>query len=229
MKIALIGYGKMGKMIEQMALEKGHRIVCRMTTDHMDWNEILDADICIDFSEPDAVIDHLEQVAKQGKNLVIGTTGWGDRLDKAKAIIDRYGIGVLYAPNFSVGVHIFLKILERSAELMNHFPEYGVAGMELHHTQKKDAPSGTALEICRRMEERMDRIDRLDMTAIRLGSIPGTHTVMFDSPFDTISICHEARNRGGFAKGAVQAAEWLFGKKGFYTIDDFIKGICHGF
>ncbi len=228
MKIALIGYGKMGKLIEQMALEKGHRIVCRLASGSQDWDAVADADVCIDFSQAEAVMGNIEQAARHGKNIVIGTTGWTHRIDEARAIAKQYGIGVLFAPNFSLGVHIFLKILERSAELINHFDEYGVAGIEFHHAQKKDAPSGTALEISRRMEKRIDRIETLNMTAVRTGSIPGKHTILFDSPFDTISICHEARNRGGFAKGAVQAAEWLVGKSGFFELDDFVNGVFYG-
>ncbi len=228
MKIALLGYGKMGKMVEEAALAKGHQIVCRMTLQQNNWEEILKADICIDFSHPDTVIKNLKECAHRSKSLVIGTTGWEDHLEEAKKIIKQHKIGVLYAPNCSLGVHVFLKILEYSAKLMNYFTEYDVAGIEFHHSQKKDAPSGTALEICRRLEKSIDRIDHLDMTAIRLGSIPGKHLVMFDSAFDTISICHEARNREGFAKGAVDAAEWLKGKIGFYTLEDFIKGAFHG-
>ncbi len=228
MKIALLGYGKMGKLIEQAALEKGHTVVCRMTSNETDWDAIMDADVCIDFSEANVVIGNLQEAAKRGKNVVIGTTGWTGRLDEAKAIAENAGIGVLFAPNFSLGVHIFMKILERGAELIDRFEEYGVAGIEFHHAQKKDAPSGTALDICRRMEKRISRIDKLNMTAVRTGSVPGKHTIMFDSPYDTITLCHEARNRGGFAKGAVQAAEWLAGKRGFFEIDDFINGVFYG-
>ena len=227
MKIALLGYGKMGRLVEQIASQRGHEIVCRIDRADDSWAEVPKADLCIDFSRADAVFDHLEKCGKLGKNLVIGTTGWEMKLEEAKKRVEQSKIGVLYAPNFSIGVHLFLKILDYGAKVMNAFAEYEVAGIEFHHSKKKDAPSGTAAEICRRMEREMGRIGRLEMTSVRLGSIPGAHQVMFDSPADTISIRHEARNREGFAKGAVQAAEWLVGKKGFYTLDDLIEGISH--
>jgi len=224
MKIALLGYGKMGRLVEQAAVHRGHEIVCRMNHAEDGWPDVSKADLCIDFSQGDAVLGHLEKCGKLGKNLVIGTTGWESRIEEAEKKTQQFGIGVLYASNFSIGGHLFLKILDYGAKIMNSFAEYDVAGIEFHHSKKKDAPSGTALEICRRMKKGMDRLDRFEMTAVRLGSIPGTHQVMFDSPVDTISIRHEARNREGFAKGAVQAAEWLVGKTGFYTLDDLIEG-----
>jgi 4-hydroxy-tetrahydrodipicolinate reductase len=228
MKIALLGYGKMGKIIDRIAVTKGHEIVCRITRDQNNWEQIDQADVCIDFSHPHAVLEHLHQCAQRGKSLVIGTTGWDTQLEHVKAIVERSGIGVLFSPNFSLGVFLFLKILDYSAELIDFFSEYDVGGIELHHAQKKDAPSGTALEICRRLKSAIKRIEHPNMTAVRLGSIPGKHLVMFDSPYDTISLCHEARNREGFARGAVEAAEWLHDKKGFYTLDDFFKGVCCG-
>jgi len=227
MKIALLGYGKMGKLIERAAQAKGHEIVCRFTSSPADWNEISNADICIDFSHAGVVIENLTQCALRGKNVVIGTTGWEEHLEEAKSIADSHGIGVLYGPNFSLGVHLFLQILDFSAQLMNRFKEYDVAGLEMHHAQKKDAPSGTALEMCRRLEKSIERVQQLDMTAVRVGSIPGTHTVMFDSAFDTITITHQARNREGFAGGAVEAAQWLLEKKGFYTLDDYLNGVSY--
>ncbi len=205
MKIRLFGSGKMGKMVAQVAQTQGRQVV----------DEMLNADICIDFSHPEVVIDHVKQCCEHHKNLVIGTTGWDAHLHEVRELVTHNGIGVLYAPNFSLGVHLFLKILEHSAQLMNHFVEYAVAGVEFHHATKKDAPSGTALDMCRRVEQAIDRIDKLDITAVRVGSIPGKHLVLFDSPFDTISICHEARSREGFAQGALKAVKWLIGKSGF--------------
>lgn len=227
MKIALLGYGKMGKIVERIAGSKGHEIVCRITRDGDDWDTIAQADVCIDFSNHQVVLEHIQQCAQRKKNIVIGTTGWNAHLEEAKSIVDRAGIGALYAPNFSLGVYLFLKILDRCAELMDHFPEYDVGGIEWHHAQKKDAPSGTALEMCRRLKAGIHRIENPNMTAVRLGSIPGKHLVMFDSPYDTISVCHEARNREGFAKGALEGAEWLLDKHGFFTLDDFFKGVCY--
>jgi 4-hydroxy-tetrahydrodipicolinate reductase len=222
MKIALLGYGKMGRLIEELAVAQGHQIVCRAGRDFIHWEEILCADVCIDFSHAEGVIEHLRQCGLRGKNLVIGTTGWEAHLEEARSLAADHGIGVLYAPNFSLGVHLFLKMVSYAAALMNPFAEYAVAGIEWHHAAKRDAPSGTALEMARCLKKSIDRIDEVNLTSVRLGSIPGTHVVIFDSFCDTISISHEARNREGFAKGAVSAARWLIGKQGYYTLEDFI-------
>ena len=228
MKIALLGYGKMGKAIEALAAAKGHEIVLHMGRAADDWERLSSADICIDFSHPSTVLDHLAHCARCKKNCVIGTTGWASDLPKAKALAEASGIGVLFSPNFSLGVYLFLKILDYSASLLEHFPEYDAGCIEWHHAQKKDAPSGTALEICRRLKEALHRKEPLNATSVRLGSIPGKHVVMFDSPHDTLSLCHEARGREGFASGALRGAEWLLDKTGFYTLDDFFKGVFHG-
>lgn len=225
MKIALLGYGKMGTMIERMALQQGHEIVCRITSNAPRWDDIARADICIDFSHADAVIEHLERAARYSKPVVIGTTGWDSRMEEAQAIAQH--IGVLFAPNFSLGVHLFLNIVESAAKLINRFAEYDIGGIEFHHAQKKDAPSGTALAMARRLKEHIDRIDDLEIAAVRVGSIPGKHAVLFDSNCDTITISHEARSREGFAKGALAAGEWLLGKTGFFTLDDYFIGVCH--
>lgn len=224
MKIALLGYGKMGRLIEEIAQGKGHEIVAKRTRKEGGWKDIERADICLDFSEGPAVVGHVRECARLGKSVVIGTTGWEEGIEEVKRIAEQLKIGILYAPNFSLGVHLFLQILDSAAKVMDAFDEYQVGGVEFHSLKKKDAPSGTAREISRRLERAMGRIDRLEMTAVRLGSIPGTHEVIFDSPADTIVIRHVARSREGFAKGAIQAAEWLLGKTGFYTIDDLLGG-----
>lgn len=144
----------------------------------------------------------------------MGTTGWYDRLDEMKALVDKYQIGFLYSPNFSLGVHLFLQVVEEAAKRYLAYSEYSVGGIELHHSEKKDAPSGTAKAI-------MEIIDKpCEFVSVRLGAIPGTHTVIFDSKADQITLQHEARSRESFAIGAVKAAEWLHGKKGFYTLED---------
>lgn len=209
MKIALLGYGKMGKLIEREALLKNHEIVLRSNSLERDFSKINHADICIDFSNSESVIDHLSECVNQKKNLVIGTTGWEEKIPDAKKLVEKSGIGVLYAPNFSMGVHHYIKILEYAAKVLG---EYDAAGVEWHHNQKKDAPSGTAKEIMKRLG--------IEFSSVRCGSIPGKHEVVFDSPFDAITICHEAKGRDAFAKGALDAAEWLIGKKGFYTLED---------
>ena len=230
MKIALLGYGKMGKAVESAAAANGYEVVARMGRTGNDWGKIDAADVCIDFSHASVVFEHLKQCASRKKSCVIGTTGWAADLPQAKALAEEAGIGVLFSPNFSLGVYLFLKILDYGAALFDRFPEYDAGCIEWHHAKKKDAPSGTALEICRRLKESIHRIDQPNVASVRLGSIPGKHLVMFDSPYDTISLCHEARGREGFAAGALQGAEWLLGKTGLYTLDDFFtsKGGYHG-
>ena len=221
MRIALLGYGKMGRLVEAAARQKGHEILCRAGSGGVDWDAVQEADLCIDFSHRDRVLEHVKGCVRLGKSLVMGTTGWEEQLDEVRALVHEHQIGMLYAPNFSLGVHLFMRIVERAAKLLNPFPEYDAGAFELHHREKRDAPSGTALAISRLLGR------EVETASVRVGSIPGTHTVLFDSPFDTITLSHEARSREGFAKGAVEAAEWLYGKKGFYTINDYIEEICH--
>lgn len=223
MKIALIGYGKMGQMIEKMAANRGHSIVAWITSPSWDEDALKDADICMEFTHPESVFANLKKIAKAKKQVVIGTTGWQSQLDEVRSLVEKNRIGALYAANFSLGVNLLLEILKHASKVMNAFEEYDVAGIDCHHNQKKDSPSGTALEIAKAVETHMDRIERMPFSSIRCGSIPGTHTVIFDSPCDTISISHEARNREGFATGAIMAAEWLLGKQGIYTFADCMQ------
>lgn len=235
MKIALIGYGKMGRLIDKIAQQKAHTIVSRMSR-KVDHQALQDADICIDFSHPEAVLDNILHAATRGKNIVVGTTGWYDQLDTARKIVEKYGIGLFYAPNFSIGIHLFLKIVADAARLLDA-TEYDVGIVEEHHNKKADSPSGTGLALAQTLMNHMKRktevvkeIDgpiashQLQISSLRCGSIPGTHHVHFDSPCDTITLTHQARSREGFASGAVTAAEWLIGKKGFYTIEDMLGG-----
>jgi 4-hydroxy-tetrahydrodipicolinate reductase len=203
MKLALLGYGKMGKLIENLALEKGHTIV-----------PLQHADVALDFSHPDAVIKHIKEAAKLQKPLVMGTTGWYDHLDEAKSIVKKNNIGFIYSPNFSLGIQLFLQIVEAAAKIISPFKEYDASGVEYHHRQKVDNPSGTAKAIAEKFDH------DLHFASVRCGSIPGTHTLIFDSPADTITFTHQARNREGFALGAIAAAEWILNKKGFYTFQE---------
>ncbi|WP_044882498.1 4-hydroxy-tetrahydrodipicolinate reductase [Neochlamydia sp. EPS4] len=251
MKIALIGYGKMGHLIEEIALQQGHTIIAILPSSEavssLKENLIQQVDICIDFSAPQAVLSNLQRLAPFKKNIVMGTTGWEEHLDEVKKLIHEHQIGFLFSPNFSVGVHLFKNIVEAAAQLMNEFEDYDVAGQELHHYQKKDSPSGTAKSLVSILLEKIqrkknplyDRVDRpiapheLNFSSVRCGSIPGTHTIIFDSPADTLTITHQARNREGFARGALAAAEWLIGKKGIFTLEDMIcsskniSNTCH--
>lgn len=227
MKIALIGYGKMGKMIEKVATKRGHSIVARMSTNQWDLEDLKKADLCLEFTNPESVLENIKKIAELKKDLIIGTTGWHQNVESVQAIIEKNQIGALYSSNFSIGVQLLLRILNYSSQLINAFEDYDVAGVEFHHQQKKDCPSGTAIEITKIMEKNIKRIKKFPFSSIRCGSMPGTHTILFDSPCDTLSIQHEARNREGFAKGAVFAAEWLKGKQGLYTFEDCLKEILY--
>jgi 4-hydroxy-tetrahydrodipicolinate reductase len=216
----LIGYGKMGRMVEAAAGEKGHNtVILRELTPA----SVQSVDVAIDFTHPDVAMDHLRQLASLKKSLVMGTTGWYDQLETAKRIVEGSGIGFFYAPNFSIGVHLFMKVVKEAARLINHYPDYDVAGFESHHNQKADSPSGTAKALKGLLERNMQRKRDVPMASLRVGSVPGTHSIIFDSPADTISLTHTARNREGFARGAVTAAEWLKEKKGFFTMEDLIS------
>lgn len=223
MKIGLIGYGKMGQMIEKTAINRGHTIVARIDSKDWDIKSLQHADICIEFTQPDCVIENIKRLAELKKEVIIGTTGWHDKVDEVQSIVKKNQIGALYSSNFSIGINLLLEILAYASKVMDAFDEYDVAGVDYHHNKKKDSPSGTAREIAKTIEENMNRIDEVPFSSIRCGSIPGTHTILFDSPCDTISITHEARNREGFALGAVHAAEWLQGKKGLYTFADCMQ------
>lgn len=246
MNIAIIGYGKMGKIIEQVSIRRKHTIVARIdpsaedaTATEITTQSIGLADMCIDFSHPSAVMENLKKISHLGKPIVVGTTGWAHQIGEAKAIVQERKIGFLYASNFSIGMNVMFRVIESASKLMNHFPEYDVAGYELHHAKKLDSPSGTAkslIEIIlknigRKKTVTYDAVngeipkEDLHFASVRTGDIPGTHTILFDSTADTIEITHTARNREGFALGAVIAAEWLINKKGFFTIDDVMNNL----
>jgi 4-hydroxy-tetrahydrodipicolinate reductase len=241
--VALIGYGKMGKEIERAARDKGLRVAAVFDIDTNTGGGGLTAaslkgvDVCIDFSTPGAVLDNIHAVAACGKNIVVGTTGWYERLDEVKAVVKKQKIGLLYSSNFSLGVNIFLQIVSQAAHLLDHYPSYDVALSEVHHRGKADSPSGTALalasEITRAMKRKSEiqgeashgaiAAHALHVTSTRVGHVPGKHSVMFDGEADTIELVHTARNRAGFAQGAVVAAGWLAGKKGIYTMRDVVS------
>lgn len=226
MKIALIGYGKMGKMIHQLAEKKGHSIVATLdskvplNTISM-LHPIKDADVCIDFSVPDTVLENIKILSSLKKNIVLGTTGWTDHLKTIQDIVHTSNIGLIHSSNFSLGIALFLKIIDQAGKFIFPFPEYEAAGIEMHHSQKIDIPSGTAKAIENKLNQHSPH--PINFSSLRLGNIPGIHTVIFDSPVDTITLTHNARNREGFAKGAITAAEWLQGKKGVFTLEDLLS------
>jgi 4-hydroxy-tetrahydrodipicolinate reductase len=215
MKIALIGYGKMGRMVETVALQRHHTISSRIGYDIC--IDADDTDIFIDFTHPDCAVDNISACASLGKSLVVGTTGWYERLPEVKKMVEQSNIGLLYAPNFAIGVHLFLRLAANAAKL---FAEYDIAISEEHHNQKADRPSGTALALADVVNKATDRLP--EISSLRCGSIPGTHTLFLDSAVDTITLTHTARSRLGMAEGAVKAAEWLQNRKGLFTLDDML-------
>jgi 4-hydroxy-tetrahydrodipicolinate reductase len=242
MNLALIGYGKMGKEVERVAHERGCKIIKIFEVDQnadgiaITREALKSVDVCIDFSSPEAVLRNIEAVADSGKNIVVGTTGWYDRLDYVRKLVKEKKIGFLYAPNFSLGVNIFAQIVMDASHLFERYAQYDVSISEIHHRGKADTPSGTALTlgstilqaIKRKSELVTDTLHgaikphQLHVTSTRMGTVTGKHTVLFDSDADSIELVHTAKSRSGFAQGAIVAAEWLKGKKGFYTMRDVL-------
>jgi 4-hydroxy-tetrahydrodipicolinate reductase len=237
MKIALIGYGKMGKTIEQIALGRGHKIVSIIDVDNRDdikSDAFRSADVAIEFTTPGTAMDNYLACFEAGVPVVSGTTGWLDRLPEVKEMCEKEGKTFFYSSNFSIGVNIFFALNKYLAKIMNQFPQYDVEMTEVHHIHKLDAPSGTAITLAEGVLENIERKDRwvlekaekpTDMTihAIREGEVPGIHEITYKSEVDTISIKHDAKSRAGFALGAVLAAEFTAGKKGFLGMDDMLK------
>jgi 4-hydroxy-tetrahydrodipicolinate reductase len=233
MRIALIGYGKMGHEIEAAAKEQGETIARTFDIGNpVDAASLSDVDVCIEFSTPQTVLQNIRVAVQAKKDIVVGTTGWYDKLPEVRSLVKESGL--LYSPNFSIGVNIVFRIASAAAEFINNAPGYDAYIHEWHHRQKVDSPSGTALKLAElllsRIErktkvetEKMDaRIDpgALHVTSTRVGTLAGTHIVGFDSEADSIEIKHVAKTRRGFALGAVRAAQWLKGRKGVYTMDD---------
>jgi 4-hydroxy-tetrahydrodipicolinate reductase len=231
MNIALLGYGKMGKVIEKIALERGHAIVAKIS-DAIENHDLSTADIAIDFSVPSAAFTNITYCFKNNIPVVSGTTGWLEKYDEAVSICNKNKGAFIYASNFSLGVNIFFEINERLATIINSQKQYNVSIEEIHHTQKLDAPSGTAITLAEGIINNSDNeVWKLDevgkntvpITAKRIENVPGTHTITYNSEVDTIEIKHTAHNRNGFALGAVIAAEWLVNKTGVYTMKDVLN------
>ena len=220
MKLALFGYGKMGQMVEQAASRDGIEVVCVIDPIAGSRGKLNHADVAIDFTEPSAVIGNIKAAAEAGIAMVVGTTGWYDHLDEARRLVQEGGIGFVYTSNFSIGVNLMFRITEQAAHLFSRFPSHDPFIEEAHHKFKKDAPSGTALFLKRAVEAEYSR--EIPTSSTRAGYIPGTHTVGFDSESDTLTITHTARSRAGFAEGALLAASWILGRKGFYEFSEVI-------
>lgn len=226
MRLLLVGYGRMGKLVERLAPDYGFEVVGYLD----DTNNIggvgipsaPDADVAVEFSIPSAVADNLPQLAARRMNVVIGTTGWHEHEAKMRKIAGEAGIGVVAAPNFSLGVALFQSLAEQAARMFAPYPQYGAWIHEIHHSAKKDAPSGTAITLQQSMKT-AGYSHSIDMASSRAGSVPGTHTVGFDGPFETITMTHTNRDRAAFAQGALQAAKWVHGKRGWFTIRDVLN------
>ncbi len=231
MNIALLGYGKMGKTIEQIALNRGHKIILKIDKDDTDY-DITQADVAIDFSIPSVAYNNISHCLNNGVPVISGTTGWLDNYQNAVNLCQEKKGAFIYASNFSLGVTIFFELNKTLAKMMNSLKQYQVSLEEIHHTQKLDAPSGTAISLANdiisnnanfknwKLHEKAE--NSIPITAKRIEDVPGTHTVTYKSSIDTISIEHIAHNRQGFALGAVIAAEWLVGKKGVFTMNDVL-------
>lgn len=218
MKLAIHGYGKMGRTIEKVATDLGHQVVCILDVDRVE--PLGDAEVVIDFSHASALDGTLALACDHHLGLVIGTTGWNDRLGDVKQRVEQAGIGCVYASNFSPGANVVFSLAQRAGALVSRFPEYAAGMEERHHDQKKDAPSGTALRIAAAVKEGSGGKLTPPITSSRVGSEPGLHTLFFDSPDDLIEISHRARNRDGFARGAVMAAQLLRGRKGLFRFEE---------
>lgn len=239
MKIGLIGYGKMGKEIEKIALERGHEIAFYVNSKHpIETINLNDADVCIEFSVPDLALQHIQVALQNKKPLVVGTTGWNEHLDKVTEWVNQTNGSLVHASNFSIGVNLFFQLNEQLARLMNSYNEYKVAVTEIHHTGKKDYPSGTAITLTEGIIHQSDKYtgwkadlnqmpstdhQNIPIESDRIADVPGTHTISYTSEIDTIKIEHLANNRKGFALGAVVAAEWVVQHKGIHTFRNVLK------
>ena len=226
-RLAIVGYGKMGRMIEQFAPEYGFSVALKLDEFNNANFEGVTADnfrgiaVAIDFSIPSAVRRNVEGIAALGVNIVVGTTGWLEHVEAVKQAVEANGIGLVWSPNYSVGVNAFFRLVREAARLLESQPSYAAWGWEIHHSAKKDAPSGTLLKSVDEMKQ-AGYTRPIDVSSNRAGAHPGTHEIGFDSPADTITLRHTARSREGFARGALQAAKWLVGEKGFYEFADII-------
>ena len=237
MKIALIGYGKMGKTIERIAIERGHEIVSIIDVNNLDDFDspaFKSADVAIEFTVPQVALSNYRRAFASGVAVVSGTTGWTEELPTFRKEIEDGGHTLFWSSNFSIGVNIFMAVNKHLAKIMNQFPVYNVEMTEVHHTQKLDAPSGTAITLAEGLLDNLDRKttwvketetrpNELAIKSIREGQVPGIHTITYESDVDTITITHDAKSREGFALGSVVAAEFTAGKKGLLGMEDLMK------
>jgi 4-hydroxy-tetrahydrodipicolinate reductase len=224
-KLAIVGYGKMGKLIEQLAPEYDFQVALKLDEfNNADGAGLIarnfaGIDVAIEFSIPSAVPGNVEGIAALGVPLVVGTTGWLEHLPAVKGIVEAHQTGLVWSPNFSIGVNVFFRLVAEAARLVAAEPAYGAWAWEIHHATKKDAPSGTLLKLVEEMKK-AGYARHIDVSASRAGTIPGTHEIGFDSGADTITLRHTARSREGFARGALKAADWIIDKKGLYEFSE---------
>ena len=232
MKIALLGYGKMGKVIEKIALSRGHEVPLKIDKDSTPF-DITTVDVAINFSTPDSAVENIRLALENNIPVISGTTGWLSEMESIKNVCAAHNGAFIYASNFSLGVNIFFELNKHLAKMMKNLKDYQVDLEEIHHTQKEDAPSGTAITLAEGVLEHsahdswelmpLKDTNTLAITAKRIDDVPGTHTVNYSSEVDTISIKHTAHNREGFGLGAVVAAEWIVGKTGVFTMNDVLN------
>ncbi len=219
----------MGHLVEELAPEYGFTVPLRLDiadnahASGISRERFRGIDAAVEFSAPAAVAENVERLASIGVNTVVGTTGWMADMDRVKAAVEKGGIGLVWSPNFSVGVNVFVHLVSEASRRLAAYPEFGAWAWEIHHAAKKDAPSGTLLKLLEEMKK-ADPHRSVDVSASRAGAHPGTHEIGFDSPADTITLRHTARSREGFARGALQAARWVIGKKGWFEFRDILFG-----
>src|ERR1700688_4665615 len=223
MNILLLGRGKTGSLVAEAARHRGHDIRVAGATENAEGSSLTEEklngiDAVIDFTVPHSVVSHIEACVTAGKNMVVGTTGWYSEAARIRKLVESRGTGFIYAANFSIGVNLFLDVARAAAAALRH--DYSGQIFERHHTQKKDAPSGTAIVLQQVIRDASGQSEGLEITSFREGDVVGLHEVVLESPADRIYLCHDAKSRRGFAEGAVRAVEWLAGKKGFYDFKD---------
>ncbi len=220
MKLAIVGYGKMGRLIEQLAPEYGFKSIVTVDIGD-DFAKVVGADVAIEFTTPEAALSNIEKLTALKVPAVVGTTGWLAHMDQVRAAVDKNGSALVWSPNFSVGVNVFLRVVSEAARLLADEKEYGAWAWEIHHDTKKDALSGTILKLVEEMKA-AGYPRNIDVSSNRAGKHPGTHEIGFDSAADTITLRHAARSREGFARGALKAAQWIVGKQGVFEFGDVL-------
>lgn len=223
MNLLILGRGKTGSVVAEIAAERKHHIQVAGSAENpacaaLTPEKLRNIDAVIDFTAPHSVLAHIEACVHAGKNMVVGTTGWHKEVDRIRNLVEKQGTGFLYAANFSIGVNLFLEVARAAAAALNH--DYSGQIFERHHATKKDAPSGTAIALQSTIRQASGKKEELEIISFREGDVVGLHEVVLESPADRIYLCHDAKSRRGFAEGAVRAAEWLAGKKGFYEFKD---------